>query len=144
MDGRSTISQIHNKAIGLTELESSLENLAIQGFIRTNSRAWDRRVEGDRTHEYDGVERRRDGADTRFTPIRARLINTAILTFGPNAENVVGHFRDAPGDWRGLEAAISECAQLARRAFGRDTAKQFEGKCWQILSKAVRTSPQRL
>lgn len=145
VDGKSSVVQLREKAMGLSELENTLEDLAIQGFIQTNSPAWDRRVGAVvvKASKYNGVERRRSSADSAFTPIRARLINTTILTFGRSAENVVKKFKDASGDWQGMETAITECTQLAGMVFGEEKAKEFESKCWQILSKALRTSTQR-
>jgi hypothetical protein len=144
VDGKSNVAQLRGKAQSLAELESLLEDLAIQGFIQTNSPAWDRRVGvgAGTPREYNGTERRRRSADSRFTPVKARLINVAILTFGANAENVVKKFQDAPGSWQGLEAAITDCAKLAGLVFGAKKAEEFESKCWQILSKALHTTLQ--
>ncbi|MFQ5761043.1 MAG: hypothetical protein ACE5HM_08720 [Acidiferrobacterales bacterium] len=142
VDGKSNVAQLRGKAQSLAEFESLLEDLAIQGFIQTNSPAWDRRVGAGTQREYNGTDRRRRSADSRFTPIKARLINVAILTFGANAENVVKKFQDAPGSWQGLEAAITDCAKLVGLVFGTKRAEEFESKCWQILSKALHTTLQ--
>ncbi|MDX1487587.1 MAG: hypothetical protein R3268_05255, partial [Acidiferrobacterales bacterium] len=104
VDGKSGLAQLHAKAMGLSELEGSLEDLALNGFIRPNTRSWDRRLgpgEGRRDH-YEGDERRRYQRDSAFTPIRARLVDLAILSFGAGAGNFVSKFRQAPGDWKGF------------------------------------------
>ncbi len=144
VDGKSNVAQLRSKALGLDELEASLEDLAIQGFIQTNNSAWDRRVGvgAGMPREYNGTERRRRTPNSRFTPIKARLINVAILTFGANAENVANKFKDAPGSWQGLETAITECTRLAGLVFGAKKAEEFESKCWQVLSKALHTTLQ--
>ena len=142
VDGKSNVAQLRGKAQSLAELESLLEDLAIQGFIQTNSPSWDRRVGAGTPRAYNETERRRRSANSKFTPVKARLINVAILTFGANAENVVKKFQDAPGSWRGLEAAITDCANLAGLVFDVKKAEEFESKCWQILSKAVHTTLQ--
>ncbi|MFQ6022722.1 MAG: hypothetical protein ACE5NW_08380 [Acidiferrobacterales bacterium] len=145
VDGKSNVGELRNKAVALDELEHALEDLAIDGFIQSDSPAWDRRVGAGAGQSvgYDGVERRRN-ADATFTPIRARLINTAVLTFGSRAENVVKKFKDAPASWQGLEMAITDCTKLAAMVYDEKRAKEFKSKCWQILSKAVRTTSQRL
>ncbi len=148
VDGKSNVTQLRGKAQSLAELESSLEDLAIQGFIQTNSPSWDRRVGvgvgvgAGTPREFNGTEKRRRSADSRFTPVKARLINVAILTFGANAENVVKKFQDAPGSGQGLEAAITDCAKLAGLVFGAKKAEEFESKCWQILNQALDTTLQ--
>lgn len=145
VDGKSTVSELRDKAIALDELEETLEDLAINGFIQSDSRSWDRRVGvgTGRSDQYEGEERRRN-ADATFTPIRARLINTAVLTFGSQAENVVKKFKEAPPNWQGLEMAITDCTKLAAMVYDEERAQEFKSKCWQILSKAVRTTSQRL
>lgn len=145
VDGKSSLAKLREKAMGLAELEGSLEDLALSGFIRPNTRSWDRRLgdgEGRRDH-YEGDERRRYDRDSAFTPIRARLIDLAILTFGAGAENFVGKFRQAPGNWKGFEAAIAECRSLVAAVFDEKRAGEFESKCWSVLTKALRTSTER-
>ncbi len=145
VDGRSSLTQLRDKAMGLLELEGSLEDLALSGFIRPNTRSWDRRVgtgEGRRDH-YEGEERRRYDPDSAFTPIRARLVDLAILSFGAGAGNFVGKLRQAPSSWRGFEAAIAECRTLVAAVFDEKRAREFESKCWSVLTKALRTSAER-
>jgi hypothetical protein len=146
VDGRSNVTQLRDKAVGFPELEASLEDLAMNGFIRTNSRTWDRRVgasAGRRSH-YNGEERRRMHGDSAFTPIRARLVDLAILTFGSAADNFVRKFREAPPSWKGFESAISECRTLVAAVFDERRAEEFESKCWSVLTKALRTSAERV
>jgi len=145
VDGRSNVTQLRDKAVALPELEASLEDLAMNGFIKANMRTWDRRVGasvGRRTH-YDGEERRRMHGDSAFTPIRARLVDLAILTFGSAADNFVRKFREAPASWKGFESAISECRHLVAAVFDEQRAEEFESKCWSVLTKALRTSAER-
>ena len=144
VDGRSNVTQLRDKAIAFPELEASLEDLAMNGFIKPNSRTWDRRVgaAGRRTH-YNGEERRRMHGDSAFTPIRARLVDLAVLTFGSAADNFVRKFREAPASWKGFEAAISECRLLVAAVFDERRAEDFESKCWSVLTKALRTSAER-
>ena len=42
VDGKSSLAQLRVKAMGLRELEGSLEDLAMNGFIKPNSRTWPR------------------------------------------------------------------------------------------------------
>ena len=145
VDGKSSLAQLHVKAMGLPELEGSLEDLAMNGFIRPNARSWDTRVgpsHGRRNH-YEGEERRRYDRDSAFTPIRARLIDLAILTFGAGADNFVGKFRQAPANWKGFETAIAECRTLVAAVLDQKRAGEFESKCWSVLTKALRTSDER-
>ncbi len=145
VDGKSSLVQLREKAMGLPGLEGSLEDLALRGFIRPNTRSWDRRLgagEGRHDH-YEGEERRRSDRDSAFTPIRARLIDLAILTFGAGAENFVGKFKQAPGSWRGFETAIDECRALVAAVFDEKRAVEFETKCWSVLTKALRASAER-
>lgn len=146
VDGKSNINQLRDKASVIPELENFLEDLALDGFISAQSPAWDRRLEIDQGGAYKGVDRRsRDGGgDATFTGIKARLIDTAILTFGDGAENVVKKFREASSDWQGLEHAITECTKLAGLVYDDSTASEFRTKCWRILSKALRSTPRRL
>ena len=145
VDGKSSVSQLRDKAVSLP-LEDSLEDLAMSGFIRANSRAWDRRVgAGPSTRaadSYSGRERRRDGANATFTPVRARLIDLAIITFGGRAENLVKIFREAPGSWKGFEAAISSTAELVTAVFDERSAEQFRSKCWQVLTSTLRPTAE--
>jgi hypothetical protein len=146
VDGKSNLAQLRAKAMGLSELEGSLEDLAMNGFVKPNSRTWDRRVgasAGRRTH-YNGEERRRMHGDSAFTPIRARLVDLAILTFGSAADNFVRKFRDAPPSWKGFEAAISESRLLVAAVLDERRAEEFESKCWSVLTKALRTSAERV
>jgi hypothetical protein len=146
VDGRSNVTQLRDKATRLPELEASLEDLAMNGFIRANSRTWDRRVgagAGWRSH-YNGEERRHLHGDSAFTPIRARLVDLAILTFGSAADNFVRKFREAPASWKGFEAAISESRLLVAAVFDERRAEEFESKCWSVLTKALRTSAERV
>jgi hypothetical protein len=145
VDGKSSLAQLRAKAIGLPGLEGSLEDLALSGFIRPNTRSWDRRLGagGGRRDHYRGDERRRDDRDSAFTPIRARLVDLAILTFGAGAGNFVGKFRQAPGNWKGFEAAIAESRTLVAAVFDEKRAREFESKCWSVLTKALRTSAER-
>ncbi len=145
VDGKSSLAQLRDKAMGLSELEGSLEDLALSGFIKPNTRSWDRRLgagQGRRDH-YQGEERRRYDRDSAFTPIRARLVDLAILTFGAGADNFVSKFRQAPGNWRGFEAAIGECRTIVAAVFDEKRAGEFESKCWSVLTKALRTSVER-
>lgn len=145
VDGKSNVTQLHDKAVGLSELEASLEDLAMNGFIRPDSRRWDRRLgtSGGRRSHYNGEERRHMHGDSAFTPIRARLVDLAILTFGSAADNFVRKFREAPPSWKGFEAAISECRTLVAAVFDERRAEEFESKCWSVLTKALRTSAER-
>jgi hypothetical protein len=145
VDGKSNLTQLRDKAMGLPELEGFLEDLALSGFIKPNTRSWDRRLgasQGRRDH-YQGEERRRYDRDSAFTPIRARLIDLAILMFGAGAGNFVSKFRQAPASWRGFEAAIAECRTLVAVVFDEKRAGEFESKCWSVLTKALRTSAER-
>ena len=145
VDGKSNLAQLRVKAMGLQELEGSLEDLAMNGFIKPNSRTWDRRLGpsvGRRSH-YSGEERRHMHGDSAFTPIRARLVDLAILTFGAAADNFVRKFREAPASWKGFEAAISECRLLVAAVFDERRAEEFESKCWSVLTKALRISAER-
>ncbi|MDH3671289.1 MAG: hypothetical protein OES46_08995 [Gammaproteobacteria bacterium] len=146
VDGTSNVNQLRDKASAIPEFESFLEDLALDGFISAQLPSWDRRLEIDKRGKYEGADRRsRDGSgDSTFTGIRARLIDTAILTFGDGAENAVKKFRKASSDWQGLENAITECAKLAGLVYDDSTASQFKTKCWRILSKALRSTPSRL
>ncbi len=146
VDGKSNVTQLRDKASAIPELENFLEDLALDGFISAQSLSWDRRLGVGSHGEYNGVDRRsRSGSgDPTFTGIKARLIDTAILTFGDSAENVVKKFREASSDWQGLENAISECTKLAGLVYDDSTASEFKTKCWQILSKALRSTPRRL
>lgn len=146
VDGRSDVSQLRGKAVAFPELEASLEDLAMNGFIKTNSRTWDRRVgaSAGRRNHYNGEERRRTHGDSAFTPIRARLVDLAILTFGSAADNFVRKFREAPPNWKGFESAISECRELVAAVFDEGRAEEFESKCWSVLTKALRTSAERV
>ena len=145
VDGKSNVTQLRDKASAIPELENFLENLALDGFISAKSSSWDRRLSLGRRDKFKGVDRRgRDSGDSTFTGIKARLVDTAILTFGDSAENVVKKFREAPSDWQGLENAITECTKLAGLVYDDSTASEFKSKCWQILSKALRSTPQRL
>lgn len=145
VDGRSTVSQLRNKAVSLP-LEDSLEDLAMNGFIRANSASWDRRVgaapNARAGSSYTGRERRRDGANGAFTPVRARLIDLAIITFGTRAENLVKIFREAPGNWKGFEGAISSTAELVSAVFDARSAEQFRSKCWQVLTGTLRANAE--
>ncbi len=143
VDGKSNVEVLQGKVMGLSELNEVLEDLAMNGFIQSSSPSWDRRVGIGRSDHYEGEERRRN-TDSTFTPIRARLINTAVLTFGGKAENVVKKFKEAPGSWQGLETAITDCTKLAAVVYDEQRAEKFKSKCWQILSKAVRTTAERL
>lgn len=146
VDGKSNVNQLRDKASAISELEAFLENLALDGFISAKSPSWDRRLGLGRGVEYKGVDRRRrdDGGDSTFTGIKARLIDTAILTFGDSADNVVKKFMEAAPDWQGLENAITECTKLASLVYDDSTASEFKTKSWQILSKALRSTPRRL
>lgn len=146
VDGRSNVNQLHDKASAISELENFLENLALDGFISVQSSSWDRRLGVGSHSEYEGIDRRTRGGsgDSTFTGIKARLIDTAILTFDDSAENVVRKFREASSDWQGLENAITECTKLVGLGYDDNTASEFKTKCWQILSKALRSTPHRL
>ncbi len=144
VDGKSNVDQLRDKASAIPEFENFLEDLALDGFISAQSPSWDRRLGIGKRSKYKGVDRRRGGSDSAFTGIKARLIDTAILTFGDGAENVVKKFREASADWQGLENAITECTKLAGLVYDNSTASEFKTKCWQILSKALRSTPRRL
>ncbi len=144
VDGKSNVNQLRDKASVISKLESFLEDLALDGFISAQSLSWDRRLGVGRRGKYKGVDRRGSGGDSTFTGIKARLIDTAILTFGDGAENVVKKFREASSDWRGLENAITECTKLAGLVYDDGAASEFKTKCRQILSKALRSAPRRL
>jgi hypothetical protein len=145
VDGKSNVNQLHDKASAISELENFLENLALDGFISAQSSSWDRRLGVGKRGKYKGVDRRGSGnGDPTFTGIKARLVDTAILTFGDGAGNVVKKFREAPSDWQGLGNAITECTKLAGLVYDDSTASEFRTKCWQILSKALRSTPRRL
>ncbi len=145
VDGRSTVSQLRDKAVSLP-LEDSLEDLAMNGFIRANSASWDRRVGGAASARtaasYAGHERRRDGTNGAFTPVRARLIDLAIITFGARAENLVKIFREAPGSWQGFEGAISNTVEVVTALFDERSAERFRSKCWQVLTSALRANAE--
>lgn len=145
VDGKSNVNQLRDKASVISKLENFLEDLALDGFISAKSLSWDRRLGVGRRGKYKGVDRRGSGGgDSTFTGIKARLIDTAILTFGDGAENVVKKFREASSDWRGLENAITECTKLAGLVYDDSTASEFKTKCRQVLSKALRGAPRRL
>jgi hypothetical protein len=145
VDGKSNVNQLRDKASAIPKLENFLENLALDGFISARSLSWDRRLGIGRRAKYKGVDRRGSGGgDSTFTGAKARLIDTAILTFGDGAENVVKKFREASSDWQGLENAITECTKLAGLVYDDSIASEFKTKCWQILSKALKSTPRRL
>lgn len=146
VDGKSTVSQLRDKAVSLPRLEDSLEDLAINGFIRANSASWDRRVGAAprvrAAASYEGEERRRGGTNGAFTSVRARLIDLAIITFGARAENLVKIFREAPGSWQGFEGAISNATELVTAVFDESSAEQFRSKSWQVLTSALRANAE--
>lgn len=143
VDGKSDVSQLRGKAERLARLEDSLEDLAINGFIRANGTPWDRRVGGPgRPGLYEGRERRRDPSSPAFTSVRARLVDLAIITFGAGAANIAKIFREAPASWKGFEAAISNSVELITAMFDGGKAEQFRSKCWQVLTTALRASAE--
>ncbi|MFQ5756596.1 MAG: hypothetical protein ACE5H7_10950 [Acidiferrobacterales bacterium] len=138
IDGRANVAQLHEKAVTLGDLESTLEDLAIHGFIEVNSPAWDRRVE--RRVEHSGglpvADRRKGSSDPRYGPMKARLIDLAILTFGSDAEKLVKKFIVASTDRGGLEKAVTDCAKLIALTIDQNKADEFKTKCLQVLGEA--------
>jgi hypothetical protein len=138
IDGQANVAQLHEKAVTLTDLESTLEDLAIHGFIEVNSPAWDRRVE--RRAEHSGGspvgDRRKSSSDPIYGPIKARLIDMAILTFGSDAQKFVKKFIVASTDRSGLEKAVADCAKLIALTIDENKADEFKTKCLQVLDEA--------
>lgn len=122
VDGHSDVAHLHHKAGGLTELESLLESLAVDGFISTDSPTWQPTLG---THNRD-----------KLLSLKAELIDTAVMILGGEAGRVTRKLRDAVNDKDGLVYAVQQCKKLVSLTIDEEKASEFQKKCDALLNQA--------
>lgn len=125
VDGHSDVSQLHEKALAMDNLEELLEQLAMQGFIRADDSAWENTESFTRT-KYTANH-------TAIASVKAKLIDAAILVLGKDANKITKILRQAPDTMWGLEAAIEKCRKICDLLIDEKKATELKQKCSQIL-----------
>jgi hypothetical protein len=110
VDGKSSISKIKEKSLGLTNVAPSLESLASQGFIQI------------------------DEAET-ITNIKNELIAIARQVLGGDAEKIVSKINATAATREGIEAAVHSCQKIVRLMIDQTKAEELKSKCLAILAQ---------
>ncbi len=116
VDGHSDVNQLRLKAMTLKNLEQELETLALQGFIRANSQAW------------------QDVADV--SSVKTKLIDAMILVLGDDANKLIKILKEAPDDIQGLESAVIRCKKIVGLTIDESRASELKKKCLEILGSS--------
>ena len=130
VDGHSDVTRLQHKAVHITDLEQTLEQLALRGFIQANNQAW-----------HPGGESVTDTPRSAIAFIKDKLINECILVLGKDAGKVVRILEDTPEDMQSLGAAITRCKKLVSLTIGEQQARELSGKCEQLLSGYINRLP---
>lgn len=130
VDGQSDINQLHNKAAGFDGLEQALEQLALDGFIEADNKAW--QPLGSTPEQAGELE-----SDGYFDAqaVKARLVDAAILVLGDDAEKITKMLHEAPDTPDGLEAAILRCKKMVDLTIDENRSAELKQKCLEIIGK---------
>jgi hypothetical protein len=110
VDGKSTVSKIAGKSLGLTNIEQSLELLASQEYIQINEKE-------------------------TIVNVKNELIAIARQVLGEAAEKIVGKIKDTPATREGIEAAVHSCQKIVRLTIDQKKAEEMKRMCLDILSQ---------
>jgi hypothetical protein len=110
VDGKSTVSKITEKSLGLTNIAQSLEGLESQGYIQIN--------------ESETIEN-----------LKNELIAIARQVLGADAEKIVGKIKDTPATREGIQAAVHNCQKIVRLTIDQKKAEELKRMCLDILSQ---------
>jgi hypothetical protein len=110
IDGKSSISKIREKSLGLVNVEQLLASLASQGYIQV------------------------DETET-IVNTKNELIAIAQQVLGVDAEKIIGKIRDTPATREGIEAAVHSCQKIVRLLIDQKKAEELKRMSLDILSR---------
>lgn len=128
VDGHSDINQLRLKAISLKNLENDLEQLALQGYIRTDNPEWQALADNNARQASATPQ-----SALQTSPIKAKLIDAAIIVLGDEAHKIIRILHEAPDHLPGLEKAIERCKKLVDLTIDESRADELKKICQRII-----------
>lgn len=131
VDGQTTVGRLRKKTQVLSDLESYLEWLAMQGYIRVNSNDWDDIAFQNSGKELPDFIR---STDDPLKTIRSMLIDYTIMVLGKHAHKPVQIIRDAEPTFSGLYQATEKSVKTARLLIDEEDSEILKNKYNGILN----------
>ena len=127
VDGSKNVADLHQYAEGIiSDLDTKLEQLAIEGFIECDGLAW---------HKLHGHQVSDSGqADDDIEEIRSRLIDTAIMVLGKQSEPLVKKLDAADASLDSLNEAVAHCCKISSLIIDKAQCDELRQKLERVLA----------
>lgn len=131
VDGHSDIDQLRLKALSFDNLEQKLEQLALEGYIQASNPEWQALAQPRTSLPKNTLQ-----PSLETSPVKAKLIDAAIMVLGNDAHKVIKILHEAPDDYAELDKAIKRCKKLVDLTIDQTRAKELRNICSRIILDA--------